>query len=137
MPMMAGRNGTIVKGAALMVALCVFSGVIGAALSRHFGESTYKLSYVDFISVMLSAVSVLMTTLAIFLAVLGVIGWNSIQNRVQDKTNSFLYDEFKEGRSLHTMMVRKIDEYMYKGIMPQVSDLNDEEGQQDVDQERL
>lgn len=126
MPIAVGRNGMITKGAAV-VALCVVSGVIGAATTRQFGMSSYTISYADFITIMLTAVSVLMTTLAIFLAVLGVIGWNSIQSRVQDKTKTFLDDEFQEGRSLYVMMERKIDEYMYQGIMPAIPTQAEEE----------
>ncbi len=44
-----------------IVALCVFSGVIGGALTRDFGASSYTLSYADFISIMLTAISLLMT----------------------------------------------------------------------------
>ena len=123
---LTGRNGAIVRGAGLAL-LCVLSGVIGALLSRQFGESTYRISYVDFISIMLTSISVLMTTLAIFLAVLGVIGWNSIQNRVQDKTSQFLADEFQEGRTLYAMMENKITEIIYQGIMPAVPNQAEEE----------
>jgi hypothetical protein len=104
--------------ALLIVGLCIVSGVVGGAMNRHFGTSSYSLSYADFVSIMLTAVSLLITVLAVFLAVFGFIGWNAIENRVHEKTKNFLDEEFKEGKSLYNMLETRATEIIYQGIAP-------------------
>lgn len=109
-----------------VVVLCLASGVIGGALNRHFGMSNYSLSYADFISIMLTAISLLMTVLAIFLGVFGFIGWTSIEQKAHSKTEQFLSSGFADGGRLHRMLFerveealrRKTEEIMYEGINP-------------------
>lgn len=93
-----------------IVGLCVLSGAVGGALNRNFGTSDYTLSYADFITIMLTAVSVLMTVLAIFLAVFGFIGWNSIEQKVHAKTEDFLASGFEKGNRLDNMVASKVAE---------------------------
>ena len=111
--------------------LCLVSGVLGGALTRNFGTSSYSLSYADFISIMLTAVSLLMTVLAIFLAVFGVIGWNAIQGRVHQRTEEFLNEGFREGRPLYQMLETRATEIIYEGIIPVVGAEDDEENKED------
>jgi uncharacterized membrane protein len=112
------KKAKIAGMVAAALALCLVSGLIGAFSTRHFGTSKYTISYADFISVMLSSISVLMTVLAIFLGVLGVIGWNSIEGRVRSRTEEFLNEGFKEGHPLHTMLRERTTEIMYEGVRP-------------------
>ena len=93
-----------------IVALCIGSGIGGGALTRNFGTSSYTLSYADFISIMLTAVSLLMTVLAIFLGVFGFIGWNAIEQRVHTKTEDFLERGFKRGGRLDRIVNRRVKE---------------------------
>lgn len=105
-----------------VVALCLVSGVIGGALTRNFGTSSYTLSYADFVSVMLTAVSLLMTVLAIFLAVVGFVGWTTIEQKVHDKTEDFLVKGFEKGgrldRVVEDNIERKTEEIMFRGVQP-------------------
>jgi hypothetical protein len=110
--------------------LCVVSGIIGSALTRNFGTSSYSISYADFVSIMLTAVSLLMTVLAIFLGVFGFIGWNAIQGRVHQRTEEFLNEGFKEGRPLYQMLETRATEIIYEGIIPVVGD-DDEENKEE------
>jgi hypothetical protein len=122
------RNGFILVG---VLVLCLISGVVGGALTRFFSPSHISISYVDFISISLSAVSVMMTVLAIFLAVFGVIGWNAISSGVHRRTEDFLNEGFKEGNVLYEMIRARTNEIMYEGIStvessPQADDTADE-----------
>lgn len=105
-----------------VVALCLISGAIGGGLTRQFGTSTYTMSYADFVSVMLTAVSLLMTVLAIFLAVAGFLGWSTIEQKVHGKTEDFLTEGFKKGGRLDRVVVdmieRKTEEIMFQGVDP-------------------
>jgi uncharacterized membrane protein len=118
--------------AGVIALLCLVSGIIGGALTRNFGTSSYTLSYADFISIMLTAISLLMTLLAIFFGVLGVIGWNAISGGVRQRTKDFLEDGFKEGNALHDMLRRRVEEAMYEGVEA----MNEGDGNDDVGQDR-
>lgn len=123
---MADRRATSGFGPVLKVAgiivLCLVSGVIGGSFTKHFGTSSYTLSYADFISIMLTAVSLLMTVLAIFLAVVGFVGWTTIEQKVHGKTEDFLAKGFEKGGRLDRVVVemieRKTEEIMFRGIQP-------------------
>ena len=115
-----------------IVVLCLVSGLIGGAFNRSFGTSSYTISYADFVSIMLTAISLLMTVLAIFLAVLGFLGWTTIEQKVHDKTADFLVEGFKKGGRLDRVVVdmieRKTEEFMFQGV-EQVGD--DDTGRKD------
>lgn len=119
-----------------VVVLCLISSLIGGSLTRHFGTSNYTLSYADFVSVMLTAVSLLMTVLAIFLAVVGFLGWTTIEQKVHGKTEDFLAKGFEKGGRLDRVVVemieRKTEEIMFRGIQPVgEDDLNGSEEDKD------
>lgn len=105
-----------------IVGLCLVSGVVGGALTRNFGTSSYTLSYADFVSIMLTAISLLMTVLAIFLAVVGFLGWTTIEQKVHGKTEDFLAKGFEKGGRLDRVVVdmieRKTEEIMFHGVQP-------------------
>lgn len=124
------------KGA-LVVGLCLISGAIGGAMNRSFGTSSYTLSYADFISIMLTAISLLMTVLAIFLGVFGFIGWSSIEQKAHTKTEQFLNSGFQDGGRLHEMLFERVEEalrlkteeIMFEGIASiEDDDENKDEG---------
>jgi hypothetical protein len=123
-----------------VVGLCLISGIVGGALNRNFGTSSYTLSYADFVSIMLTAVSLLITVLAVFLAIAGVIGWNSIEQRVHTKTEDFLSRGFEKGGHLDRMVYRRVkdvvesktEEYMFDGVQ----EINSEDTRKAVEPKR-
>ena len=52
----------------------VIAGFVGAVSSLRFNKEDYTLSYDDFVSIMLTAISLLLTLLAFFIAILALIG---------------------------------------------------------------
>lgn len=102
--------------ALITVLLCLISGGVGGALSQNFGTSDYTISYADFIAVILTAVSVLLTLLGLILAVLAFVGWRSITGTVESRTEAFLDEGFKEGNPLHDLVLRRTQEIMFRGI---------------------
>jgi hypothetical protein len=117
---------------AAVVGLCIVSGIAGGALNRNFGESSYTLSYADFVSIMLTAVSVLITVLAVVLAIAGVMGWNSIEQKVQTKTEDFLSKGFEKGGHLDRMVYRRV-----KDVIEQKSEEFMFDGVQEIEEEEL
>lgn len=113
------------------IGACVLSGVVGGALTNNFGTSSYTLSYADFVSILLTAISLLVTLLGIVLAVVALIGWNAISEKVKSNTESYLEEGFKEGNDLHTMLRVRATEIMYAGVTP----IEDQENPLDPDAE--
>ena len=120
--MKLARIGAIALGVAL---LCVAAGAIGGYLSTRTSDGSVNLSYTDFLSLMLTAISVLMTLLAFFIAILAVIGWTSIESRVEKKTEDFLRTALAKGGSLEQKLVAEASEVMvkkaqsmYQGVEP-------------------
>lgn len=110
-----------------VMVMCLIAGVVGAATTRQFGTSAYTMSYADFISVMLTAISLLMALLAFFIAILAFIGWNSISGKVASEVSRFLADGFKDGETLHRMVVDQANRAMYEGVYTVDTDLNEED----------
>lgn len=106
----------LVLGIFGVVVLCLLSAVVGAALTRNFGTSNYTISYADFVSIMLTAISLLMTLLAFFIAFLGVVGWNAISKGVVTRVEAFLEHGFKEGNPLQAMLRERVEAAMFAGI---------------------
>ncbi|MCW2336665.1 hypothetical protein M2337_000898 [Sphingobium sp. B2D3A] len=113
--------GPVLKVAGVVVA-CLASGLVGGWLTRLGGGHNYTLEYADFVSIMLTAISLLMTVLAIFLAVVGFLGWTTIEQKVHGKTEDFLAKGFEKGGRLDRVVVdmieRKTEEIMFRGIQP-------------------
>lgn len=139
---MVNERTTTGFGPALKVAgvvvLCLASGLVGGWLTRLGGGHSYTLEYADFVSIMLTAISLLMTVLAIFLAVVGFLGWTTIEQKVHGKTEDFLAKGFEKGGRLDRVVVdmieRKTEEIMFRGVQPvSEDDLNG--GDQDTDKD--
>lgn len=80
-----------------ILVLAVVGGLAGGALTRNYSSASDPIAYADFISVMLTSISLLMALLAVFLAVLGVIGWNAIVTQARTRAEKFLNKSFKPG----------------------------------------
>ena len=100
------------------VLLSLLSGAGGALLTQHMGTSTYTLSYSDFVVIMLTAISVLMTILAIIIAVVGVVSWTTISSRVKESAERYLTDGFSKGNHLYVMLQEKSQAAVYSGVDP-------------------
>jgi hypothetical protein len=80
-----------------ILALAVVGGLAGGGLTRNYSSASDPIAYADFISVMLTSISLLMALLAVFLAVLGVIGWNAIVTEARVRAERFLDESFQPG----------------------------------------
>lgn len=89
MPVKLDRTIKISPSSLTMLAAVFFlagiGGTVGGAFTSVLNSNKVELSYSDFISIMLTAISVLMTLLALFMAIFAFIGWNSIEQRVVSK----------------------------------------------------
>ena len=112
--------------------LCLVASILGGAFSHNFGTSSYTISYADFVSVLLTAISLIMALLAFFIAILAYIGWNSINGKVASEVQTILAEGFREGQPLHQMFLDQKDRAMFDGVME-----IDTEFDEDADAEAL
>jgi hypothetical protein len=99
-------------------AACIALGVaIGGALNVTWSDK-FEISSVDFVTVVLSSISVLLTLLTIFLAVFGFIGWRTINDRVRDHSLTYLGNELQEGKPMFTLIQKAVIDEVYKGVRP-------------------
>jgi hypothetical protein len=60
---------------------------------------TKGIEYVDLITIVLSALSIMITILGLFVAALALIGWTTFENKLRDNSLSYLTSELsKEGK---------------------------------------
>jgi uncharacterized membrane protein len=128
------------------VILLLLTFLLGGMVSHSFtlgwsGEGG-SIKYTDLVAIILTALSVIVTVLAIFLAVLGVLGWNSISRGVQDRATEFLQtgfakdgdinkevssqvqtsaqtfleSQFAEGGAMREVLRAQVEAYIYQGV---------------------
>lgn len=105
------------------LALAFIAGLSGAVTTfiYHFAlarESTpsLDLSYVDFLSITLTALSLMITVLGFFIAAASVIGWNTIENKLRDHSVSYFRDQLKKDGQLRNEFEDLISAMAYEGI---------------------
>lgn len=118
---------TIIGLVAGGLVLLVVAAAIGTFFNANVGREAASISYTDFISILLSAIALLITLLALFLGILGVIGWTAISDRVADRTEAFLEDGFRDGHDLHKLLEDKVKEVMYEGVSQVDGNAEDED----------
>jgi hypothetical protein len=116
--MQISSRTTLALKIAGFVGLAVLSGLVGAALASHFGTSSLSISYVDFISVVLSALGVLLMVVTLFVAILAVIGWTSIESKLRAHSIEFIGSELRDDKPLGQMVRKAVRDAVYEGIMP-------------------
>lgn len=89
--------------------------------------TTTQIDYQTFISIMLTAVTVVLAGLGFVVAVLAFIGWNSIGDRVSALATTFLKNALDDGGSLHNMVKDEVKEIMYGEIQPVDFEFEDDE----------
>jgi hypothetical protein len=77
-----------------------------------------SIDYADFISIMLTGVSLILGALGFVVAILAFIGWNSIGDRVSSLATSFLKDGLKEGGELRSLIRNEAKDIIFRDIEP-------------------
>lgn len=95
-------------------------------MSRHFGTSSISISYVDFISIVLTALGVMLTAVTLFVGALAVIGWTSIETRLRNHSIEFIGSELKEDKPLGLMIRKAVRDAVYEGVLPAEEDAETE-----------
>lgn len=106
-------------GGALALVLLKFTTYFSPFLvTTSAGSNVLSISYVDFVSIMLTVVTVILAALGLVFAILAVIGWNTIRERVSSLATIFLQNSIKEGGELHDLVQKETQLIMYRGVEP-------------------
>lgn len=108
----------------------ILYGIYTASPIRFVSTPTDAVTLIDyqaFISIMLTAVSVILAGLGFVIAILAFIGWNSIGERVSTLVTSFLKEAIDEGGPLHKTVKNEVKDIMYRDISPVDTDYEDDE----------
>lgn len=119
----------VAMGVILGLGACAFIWNFSPIQITRNSPVVVSLSYVDLVSIMLTAVSVILASLGFVIAILGFIGWNSIGAKVSESAKEFLKDSVKDGGELHRLVKEEAKEIIYADIQPVDSDF-DEEGEE-------
>ncbi|WP_299507512.1 hypothetical protein [Cypionkella sp.] len=85
-----------------------------------------SINYADFVSIMLTGVSLILAALGFVVALIAIAGWNSIGERVSSLATTFLKDAMKEGGELHKLVKEEAKEIMYRDIEPIDTEFTDD-----------
>lgn len=91
-------------------------------------KSAIEISYVDFVSIMMTGVSVILAALGFVIAILAFIGWSAIGAKVKETAETFLKNSVDDGGELHEAVRKEAREiYRYLGVEAVDTDFNEEE----------
>lgn len=93
-----------------LVTILFHTGVV----SRVSGSN--DLSYSDFLSITLTALSLMITVLGIFVAAASFIGWTTIENKLRDHSVTYFQDQLSKDGKLREEFEQIISHIAYEGI---------------------
>ncbi|UZW55407.1 hypothetical protein NUH86_00970 [Sphingobium sp. JS3065] len=102
--------------------LCMVAAAAGVAatMSLHFfhvpaGAST-DVSYADFLSITLTALSLMITVLGLFLAAAGVIGWTTLESKLRSHSVDYFAQQLAKDGPLRKELEELFADIAYTGI---------------------
>lgn len=72
--------------------------------------------YTDFLSITLTALSLMITVLGIFVAVAGVIGWSTVEKRLKSHSTEYFKVQLAKGGDIRQELEQFFAEIAYSGI---------------------
>ena len=88
-----------------------------------------NLSYADFLTVIFTAVTLILSMLAIMLGLLAFVGWQGFQSNVHRLTTKIIQDGFQESGEFREVLKEEVDAIATSGISP-ISDLEQIENEE-------
>lgn len=115
----------VALGVVLGVGVCALIWTHSPVQITRNSPAEITLSYVDLVSIMLTAVSIILAALGFVIAILGFVGWNSIGAKVSQSAKEFLKESVEDGGELHRLVKEEAKEIIYAGIQPVDSDFDE------------
>ena len=104
-----GKNSTAIIIVSVLIAV-IFGAFVGSLVGRIAAPVTNgsSLEYKDFVSIMLTAISILMALVTLIISVLAVFGWKFIEDKAKESTKVYLEAGFENGDHLHTLLNKQV-----------------------------
>jgi hypothetical protein len=64
----------------------------------------------------LTALAVLITTLGVFVGILAILGWRSIEEKLQEHSYTYMGQQLQENGPLYSMVQKTVRDVVYAGI---------------------
>ena len=81
-------------------------------------DNNISITYIDFISILLSSVTAVVSILGILIAILAFIGWQTIGRKVEQTSERLMSEAVGDGGSLHNTVKKEVNRIMYREINP-------------------
>jgi len=120
------KNGTNTLVIVILAIVCFaqFCAIMWFGLrGQTFGLSA--LTYQDFLTAIFTAVTLILSMLAIMLGIMAFVGWQGFQSNVQRLTHKFIREGFDQGGEFREILKDEVDAIATSGI----STIYDEEEQ--------
>ena len=75
-----------------------------------------KIEYVDVVVIVLAALSIMITVLGIFIALLGVVGWATFESKLKDTSLDYFREQMARGGSLREEFERLLVQISLEGV---------------------
>jgi len=104
------------------IALCIVAAVAaaGTTLALHFvgisDGAESDISYAEFLSVTLTALSIMITVLGLFVAAAGVIGWSTLENKLRSHSVEYFTNQLSKEGPLRQELEELFTSIAYTGI---------------------
>lgn len=105
------------------LALAFIAALSGAVTTYAFhfalrpgSTPSLDMTYVDFLSITLTALSLMITVLGFFIAAASVIGWTTIESKLREHSVSYFKDQLKDDGPLRAEFEKLIAAIAYEGI---------------------
>jgi hypothetical protein len=106
---------------------------LGGAMNVSW-NGKFEITPVEFVTLILASISVLLALLTIFLAVFAFIGWRSLSDGVRDHSLTYLSNELQDGKPMFMLIRNAVVNAMYEGVQrAENEDLFEDNAQGDPD----
>lgn len=102
-----------VIGLLIVAALLTFS-LAGSRMLAQAAPS--KIEYVDVVIIVLTALSIMIMVLGIFIALLGVIGWATFESKLKETSLAYFKEQLAKGGPLRSEFERLIVQISLEGV---------------------
>lgn len=103
----------LVKKGITAIFLMLIGAVLLVVIARGSGLSlapNRAISGAEFVSIVLSALGVMLTAVTVFLGALAIIGWATFETRVQQSANSFMKKRFAEDDPDYQAFIERVEQ---------------------------
>lgn len=105
------------------VTIALMSGILGGFVNHTLSENGARaLEYKDFISIMLTGLGVMIAVLAVMLAAMAVIGWRSLEDKLEESASKYFDRKYESGIKLKELVRQALVDLKYEGMSPVTTD---------------